>query len=46
MLDLVQRQSQILSYLDTFRFLAWCALFALPLVFLFKKVQPGEAHGH
>ena len=44
---LVQRQAGILSYLDVFRRMAWCALIALPLVLLLKRVKPGEAHaGH
>jgi len=44
---MVQTQAQVLAYLDVFRRLAWCALFALPLVFFLKRIKPGEAHaGH
>ena len=41
---IITNQSQILSYLEVFRGMAWFALLALPLVFLLKKPKPGEVH--
>jgi DHA2 family multidrug resistance protein len=41
----LERQAQMLAYLDVFRLMAWCALFAVLLVALLKKTKPGEAHG-
>jgi DHA2 family multidrug resistance protein len=40
------QQAEMLSYVDVFRLMAWCALGALPLVFLLKRVQPGKAQMH
>jgi len=40
------QQTQMLSYLDVFRLLAWCSLGSVPLVFLLKKVKPGQAQVH
>ena len=46
--EIIGRQSQILSYLEVYRGMAWLALLAVPLVFLLKKSKPGEqsAGGH
>jgi DHA2 family multidrug resistance protein len=40
------QQSAMLSYVDVFRLMAWCALAAVPLVLLLKRVQPGKAQMH
>jgi DHA2 family multidrug resistance protein len=39
----VQQQATMMAYLDIFYLLAWLALLMLALVFLLKKVQPGQA---
>ncbi|HZZ41495.1 MAG TPA: DHA2 family efflux MFS transporter permease subunit [Tepidisphaeraceae bacterium] len=43
---IVGQQAEMLSYIDVFRLLAWCALGALPLVLLLKKVEPGKGQMH
>ena len=45
MMQVVSRQAQMQSYLDVFRVLAWCALAAVPLVFLLQRIKPGQGHG-
>jgi DHA2 family multidrug resistance protein len=40
---MVQQQAAIMSYLDIFYLLAWGALLMLLLVFLLRKVRPGQA---
>jgi hypothetical protein len=39
----VQQQAMMMSYLDIFYLLAWIALLMLLLVFLLRKVKPGQA---
>jgi DHA2 family multidrug resistance protein len=39
--QIVERQATFLAYLDSFRYLAGCALLSFPLVFLLRKVKPG-----
>lgn len=39
----VQEQAMMMSYLDIFYLLAWGALLMLLLVFLLRKVEPGQA---
>ena len=39
----VQQQATMMSYLDIFYLLAWTALLLIALVFLLRKVQPGQA---
>jgi MFS transporter, DHA2 family, multidrug resistance protein len=41
--NVVQQQATMMSYLDIFYLLAWGALLMLLLVFLLRKVQPGQA---
>jgi len=40
------QQAEMLSYVDIFRVMAWCALATVPLVFLLRKVKPGGAQMH
>jgi DHA2 family multidrug resistance protein len=40
---MVQRQAMLLAFLDTFRLIAVLCLLCVPLVLLFRKVQPGRA---
>jgi DHA2 family multidrug resistance protein len=40
------QQAEMLSYVDIFRLMAWCALAAMPLVMFLRKVQPGKAQMH
>jgi DHA2 family multidrug resistance protein len=39
----VQQQATMMSYLDIFYLLAWAALLMILLVFLLRKVKPGQA---
>jgi hypothetical protein len=39
----VQQQATMTSYLDIFYRLAWASLLMLLLVFLLRKVKPGQA---
>jgi MFS transporter, DHA2 family, multidrug resistance protein len=39
----VQQQATMMSYLDIFYLLAWTALLLIALVFLLRKVKPGQA---
>jgi MFS transporter, DHA2 family, multidrug resistance protein len=43
----VQQQATMMSYLDIFYLLAWAALLMIVLVFLLRRVKPGQARvGH
>jgi DHA2 family multidrug resistance protein len=43
----VQRQTEMMAYVDIFHVLAWAALLLVPLVFLLGRTKPGEtAAGH
>jgi hypothetical protein len=43
----VQRQAEMLAYLDIFRWMAVAALATIPLVFLLRRIDPGKAQaGH
>lgn len=39
----VQRQAAMMSYLDIFYLLAWAGLLMIALLFLLRKVKPGQA---
>jgi DHA2 family multidrug resistance protein len=44
--EMLQQQVQMMSYIDVFRVMSWCALGAIPLVFLLRPAKGGAAHMH
>jgi DHA2 family multidrug resistance protein len=47
LLGTVQKQAEMLAYLDIFRWMAVAAVVTIPLVFLLRRIDPGKARaGH